>query len=184
MAFREALRELKAVLEAIEEMEGDVERAADLIASALKKGGKVLVCGNGGSATDAQHFAGELVGRLKGDRPPLPAISLTADTAVLTALANDYGYGEVFARQVEAIGGEGDVLVAISTSGRSENVNRAVEAAKRKGMGVIYLTGRGGKVKGDVVLAVPTEDTQRIQEVHRLLLHVIAEIVEAKLQTG
>jgi len=181
LGFREALRDLREVLGRLESLEGEVIRASRILAEALRGGHKVLVCGNGGSATDSQHFAAELVGRLKGDRAPLPVIALTSDTAVLTAISNDYGYSEVFSRQVEALGEEGDVLVAISTSGRSENVNRAVDVALRKGLRVIYLTGEGGDVRGDVVLNVPSRSTQRIQEIHRLLLHVIAESVEGLL---
>ena len=181
MHLSDALRELRLLLSKVEELEEVVDRAVDAIASSLRRGGKVLVCGNGGSATDAQHFAAELVGRLRGDRNPMPAISLTADTAVITALCNDYGYSEVFARQVRALGREGDVLIAISTSGNSENVNRAVDVARCRGMRVIYLTGEGANVRGDVVLQVPSRNTQRVQEVHRLLLHVIAEGVERTL---
>ncbi len=181
MEFREALRELKRVLDLIGSLEGEVVRASEMIGEAIRNGHKVLVCGNGGSATDAQHFVAELVGRLRNDRDPLPALALTSDTAVLTAISNDYGYSEVFSRQVEALGNGGDVLVAISTSGRSENVNRAVAVALRKGMRVIYLTGKNAGVKGDVVISVPTGDTQRVQEVHRFLLHVIAAIVEREL---
>ncbi len=181
MGLKKALEELRGVLARVEELEEEVERASALVAEAIRGGGKVLACGNGGSATDSQHFAAELVGRLKRDRGPLPAVALTSDTAILTAVANDYDYSEVFSRQVEALGREGDVLVAISTSGRSENVNRAVEVARRKGMRVIYLTGEGEDVSGDVILRVPSKNTQRVQEVHRLLLHVIAEGVERLL---
>ena len=181
MEFREALRELKRVLDLIGSLEGEVVRASEMIGEAIRNGHKVLVCGNGGSATDAQHFVAELVGRLRNDRDPLPAVALTSDTAVLTAISNDCGYCEVFSRQVKALGNGGDVLVAISTSGRSENVNRAVAVALRKGMRVIYLTGKNAGVKGDVVISVPTENTQRVQEVHRFLLHIIAEMVDREV---
>jgi len=182
LEFKEALEELRGILARIEGLGGGVKKASEIIAEAVRSGHKVLVCGNGGSATDAQHFAAELVGKLRNDRDPLPAVALTSDTAVLTAISNDYGYSEVFSRQVEALGNGGDVLVAISTSGRSENVNRAVDVALKKGMRVIYLTGGNARVRGDVVLSVPAENVQRVQEVHRFLLHVIAESVERKVQ--
>jgi len=156
--------------------------AAQQIVSSLQRGGKVLACGNGGSAADAQHLVGELVGRFKSDqRPPLAAVALTADAAVLTALANDFGYERVFAHQVEALGRAGDVLIGISTSGRSPNLLRALEAARRKGMRSIALLGRdGGEALqlADIPLVVPSEDTQHIQETHTAVLHLLCELVE------
>jgi D-inositol-3-phosphate glycosyltransferase len=159
--------------------------AADAIINAFQTGGKVLVCGNGGSASDAQHFAGELVGRFKyHDRPGLPAIALTADSAVLTAWGNDVGYDKVFSRQVEAFGRPGDVLIGISTSGRSKNVVEAFHLARRQGLTCISLTGNGGGSLlelSDIALIVPGSNTPRIQEVHILSLHLICEIVDERI---
>lgn len=163
---------------------GDVERAAQLIASAFRAKGKLLVFGNGGSAADAQHIAGELVNRFLQDRMALPAIALTTDGGVLTCIANDTGFEQVFARQIEALGTKGDVCLAISTSGTSRNVIAACEQARRQGVTVIGLLGRdGGRVAPlcDLALIVPSDDTQRIQETHNLIGHIVCELVEAEL---
>lgn len=157
-------------------------RVADTIARALAAGGKILVCGNGGSAADAQHFAAELVGRFERDRRGLPVIALTTDTSALTAISNDYGYERVFARQVDALGRPGDVLVSISTSGSSPNVLAAQNAAKAAGMVTVALTGRDGGALGaaaDIHVNVASPSTARVQEVHRTILHVICQLVEA-----
>jgi D-sedoheptulose 7-phosphate isomerase len=151
------------------------------IAESLRAGGKVLTFGNGGSAADAQHFAGELVGRLRRDRPGLAAIALTTDPSVLTALANDFGFEAVFRRQVEALGRPGDVAFGISTSGRSPNVLEALRAARAKGLVTVGLTGGGGGALHGVVdylVDVPHADTQRIQEVHLMVVHVVCQVVE------
>jgi len=161
--------------------------AARLVAEALKGGNKVLFCGNGGSAADSQHLAAELVGRYRRNRPGLAALALTADTSALTAIGNDFGFDEVFSRQVEALGRPGDVLVAISTSGRSPNVLRAVEAARALGLKTVGLAGRdGGRLAGlvDLALVVPSEDTARIQECHITLGHILCDLVEAELADG
>lgn len=159
--------------------------AAERIATTFESGGKLLICGNGGSAADAQHFAAEFVGRFKrGDRAALPAIALTADSTFLTAWANDAGYDDVFARQVEGLGSEGDTLLVFSTSGRSRNVLRALEAARACGVGTIALLGgTGGEAAGmaDVPIVVPGADTQRVQEVHTILLHLLSELVEDRV---
>jgi len=166
---------------------GDLEpvvQAARLIAAGLKSGGKLLICGNGGSASDAQHVAAELVGRFVLQRRALPAIALTVDTSILTSVANDFSYDDVFARQLEAIGGRQDVLLAISTSGRSANVVRAVERAGALAMKSIALTGGDGGSLGsmaDVHVNIPSSSTARVQEVHRTVLHAICELVEAEL---
>jgi D-sedoheptulose 7-phosphate isomerase len=162
----------------------DVARAADLIANAFKANGKLLVFGNGGSAADAQHIAGELVNRFLQHRRALPAVALTTDGGVLTCIANDSGFENVFARQIEALGTKGDACVAISTSGTSANVIIACEQARKQGMSVIGLLGRdGGKVAAlcDLALVVQSNDTQRIQETHNLIGHIVCELVEAKL---
>jgi D-sedoheptulose 7-phosphate isomerase len=169
----------------LEENAGALERAIDLVAEALSAGHKLLLFGNGGSAADAQHLAAELVGRFMQDRRPLPAIALTTDTSALTAIANDYGYDEVFARQVRALGVKGDVAIAISTSGRSPSVLRAVAAARERGLGTVGLTGGdGGALAGsvDVCLQVSASThPARIQETHILIGHVICELVERRL---
>jgi D-sedoheptulose 7-phosphate isomerase len=161
-----------------------VAEAAAVVVAALRAGSKILLCGNGGSAADAQHIAAELAGRLRRERKGLPAVALTVNPSVLTAVANDYGYEQVFSRQVEALGEKGDVLIGISTSGRSANVVRALEAARRLGMATIGLMGEErGVMAGhcDVVVAAPSSDTQRIQEIHIVAGHAICEIVESDL---
>jgi len=158
-----------------------VEEAAGLMVAALRAGRTLLFCGNGGSAADAQHLAAEFMGRYLRDRAPLPALALTVDTSALTAIGNDYGFEQVFARQLNGIGRPGDVLVALSTSGRSPNVLRAIEAAKVLGIATIGLTGRqGGDMAAlcDVCLRVPADRTPRIQELHIAVGHVLCELVE------
>jgi len=161
-----------------------IERAAALVAGCLRGGGKVLTCGNGGSAADAQHMAGELIGRFLRDRPAMPAVTLSADTSVLTSLANDYGFETIFARQVEGLGAPGDVLVGFSTSGRSPNVLRAIEAAHKKGLKTIALVGPDTNAAldpCDVVIRVAGHRTPIIQEIHTAILHAICERVENAL---
>ena len=158
--------------------------AAKIILNACKAGRKVLLIGNGGSAADAQHIAAELVGRFKLERVGLPAIALTTNTSTLTALANDYGYDSVFSRQVEALANARDVLIAITTSGASPNILKAVETAHSKGVIVIALTGKnGGKLKSmaDVTIVVPSDNTPRIQEAHITIGHIICHLVEKEL---
>ena len=162
----------------------DVQRVADMIAAAFKNGGKLLLFGNGGSAADAQHIAGELVNRFLLKRRALPAIALTTDGGVLTCIANDTGYENVFARQIEALATKGDVCLAISTSGTSPNVVAACERARTQGTKVIGLLGRdGGSVKSlcDLALVVESDDTQRIQETHNLIGHILCELIEDAL---
>jgi len=164
-----------------------IARAAALLTDCLFADGKILACGNGGSAADAQHFAAELVGRFERERPELPAISLSTDTSLLTAVANDYAFEQVFAKQVRALGSKGDVLLAISTSGSSPNVVAAVQAAQEREMGVVALTGKGGGRiaellgPGDVHLCVPHDRTMRIQEVHLLTIHCLCDAIDATL---
>lgn len=163
----------------------DVVRAAELMAEAFGTGKKLLVCGNGGSAADAQHIAGEFVNQfLRKDRRALPALALTTDGGVLTCVANDTGFERVFARQIEAFGAQGDVLLAITTSGNSPNVVAAAEVARARGMKVVGLLGRdGGDVRPfcDIALVAETHDTQRIQETHNLVGHIICDLVERLL---
>jgi D-sedoheptulose 7-phosphate isomerase len=161
---------------------GEVARAAEVVAECFRAGGKLLVCGNGGSAADAQHIAGEFVNQfLVRGRRALPALALTTDGGVLTCIANDTGFERVFARQVEAFGAEGDVLLAITTSGNSPNVEAAAAAARERGVKVVGLLGRdGGRVRPlcDLALVVESDDTQRIQETHNLVGHVLCDLVE------
>jgi phosphoheptose isomerase len=160
----------------------DVVRAAQLLSASLKDGGKLLLCGNGGSAADCQHLAAELVGTLRKDfrRPGLKAVALTTDSSLLTAYANDFGYDGVFARQVEALGESGDVLIGISTSGNSKNVILAMEAARKRGLGTVALLGNGGRLQAlaDIVIAVPSTLTQHIQEAHIAIGHILCDLVE------
>jgi D-sedoheptulose 7-phosphate isomerase len=178
--FRESIEVKQAALT----LGKSIENAASLIIESLRAGGKILSCGNGGSAADAQHFSSELLGRFEAERRSLPAVALTTDSSTLTAVTNDYGYEHVFSRQVGALGRAGDILLAISTSGNSPNVVRAMLAAQAQGMQTVALTGRdGGRMAsvlaaGDVELRVPSGRTARIQEVHLLLIHVLCDLID------
>lgn len=163
------------------QLEKEINKAGAAISDSLKKGGKLIVCGNGGSAADSQHFAAELVGRFVKERRPLPAIALTANSSSITAIGNDYSFAHVFERQVGALGKKDDVLFAISTSGNSENVIRAVKKANETGMGTIALLGKGGgKLKGMCrqEMVVPSDDTQCVQEMHIIVIHILCGIIE------
>ena len=181
--FRESL----AVKEASAALAPDIAAAARLMALGLSGGAKILSCGNGGSAADAQHFSSELLNRFERERPALPAIALTTDSSTLTSISNDYDYAEVFAKQIRALGRRGDVLLAISTSGNSENVRRAVGAAHEQGVTVVALTGRdGGTIAAeladaDIELRVPADRTCRIQEVHLLVIHCLCDAIDEAL---
>jgi D-sedoheptulose 7-phosphate isomerase len=174
-------------LASMEKLAGPVARAVEVMVAALAGDRKIMACGNGGSAADAQHLAAELVGRFERERPELAALALTTDTSILTAIANDYRFDEVFARQVRGLGQAGDVLVAISTSGNSANVIAAIDAAHERGLRVVALTGKGGGriatmlSEEDVHLCVPHERTARIQEVHLLILHCLCDGIDAAL---
>jgi phosphoheptose isomerase len=182
--LRRSLTETIALHERVRAGEvAPVLEAAAAIGAALRAGGKLLIFGNGGSAADAQHVAAELVGRFQRERPALAAIALTTDVSVLTSVANDYAFERVFARQVEALGRQGDVALGISTSGASANVVAALESAVARGLRTVALTGRDGGAVGraaHVHVNVPSESVPRTQEVHRTLLHVICELVEAE----
>ena len=164
-----------------------IAAAAQGIVGSLLQGGKVLSCGNGGSAGDAQHFSSEMLNRFERERPGLPALALTTDTSTLTSIANDYHFDEVFARQIRALGHPGDLLLAISTSGSSPNVLAAVAAAHEQEMGVVALTGRdGGELAqrlsdGDIEIRVPSDSTARIQEVHLLTIHCLCDLIDEQL---
>ena len=172
------------VIESCRALLPKIQQAGERIADVLASGGTVAFCGNGGSAAQAQHFAAELVGRFRRERPAFSAIALTTDTSILTAIGNDYSFDEVFARQIEGLLAAGDVLVAISTSGNSANVCRAAEVARRREIMVVGLTGRdGGKLADlcEIELRVPAQETARIQEGHLLIGHLLCEIIETKL---
>lgn len=160
-------------------------RAVEAVQDCLRSGGKLLVCGNGGSASDSSHIATEFTCRLKDDRRPYPAMALPSDGGLLTAIGNDYGFQEIFARQVQAFAKPGDVLIALSTSGKSRNVLSAIEEARRREMKTIALLGKGGGFTAgaaDIDLIVGSDSTARIQEAHKFLLHVLCEMVEAELE--
>jgi len=165
----------------------NIVTVAEHIINTLQNGGKVLTCGNGGSAADAQHFAAELVGRYRRERPGWSAIALTVDPSVLTSLCNDYGFEQIFARQVQALGRQGDILVAISTSGRSKNVLAAAETASALGIRTVGLTGQGTSQLGEIVdhhLPIPSTNTAFIQQAHIAVIHIICELVEERLSGG
>ena len=173
--------------QAMEVLDRPIAAAVEAMVAALMSNGKILACGNGGSAGDCQHFAAELVGRFERERPGLAAIALTTDTSILTAVANDYDYNQIFVKQVRALGNPGDVLLAISTSGNSANVIAAIETAHEREMRVVMLTGKnGGKMRkllgeGDIEICVPADRTARIQEVHLLAIHCLCDGIDCSL---
>jgi D-sedoheptulose 7-phosphate isomerase len=182
--FQKAVQEAAAVYASLVELEPALETAGAWCVEALRAGGKLLTCGNGGSAAEAQHLSAELVGRYLDDRPALAAISLNADTVLLTAIGNDYGFDQVFARQVRGLGRAGDILIVFTSSGNSPNILRALEAARDLGLRSIAFLGRGGgkaKDLADCVLMVPHPVTARIQESHLFLLHALMDRIEAAL---
>jgi D-sedoheptulose 7-phosphate isomerase len=185
--LRDAIEAATQTLRALSSLEPQMAEAAGVIGHALRGGNKLLVCGNGGSAADASHFATELVVRFAKERRALPAICLTSDSGILTAAGNDYGFDEIFARQVAAFGVPADVLICLTTSGKSNNVTRALEEAKARQMKTIAFLGRdGGSTVGiaDVELLVKSDSTARVQEAHQLLLHVLCEIIESRLSNA
>src|SRR6058998_1251021 len=183
--FRDAIAAATETLRSLSSLEGQMVEAADLIEQCLRAGNKLLVCGNGGSAADAAHFATELVVRFARDRRAQPAICLASDGGLLTAAANDYGFNEIFARQVAAFGQAPDALICLTTSGKSKNIVRALVEAKARKLKTIALVGRdGGSTIGmaDVDLLVRSDSTARVQEAHQLLLHVLCETIESRLE--
>ncbi|MCH5336482.1 MAG: D-sedoheptulose 7-phosphate isomerase [Campylobacter sp.] len=173
--------EHKKTLEQTEILKGQIAQIGQLLVKTLKNGGKILICGNGGSAADSQHFAAELSGRYKKERKALAGIALTTDTSALSAIGNDYGFEFVFSRQVEALGCEGDILIGISTSGKSPNVLEALKKAKELKMCGIGLSGKGGGMMNELCdfnLVVPSNDTARIQEMHILIIHCLCQIID------
>lgn len=182
--FDESIRAAGISRDALAE---DIARAADVLIDTLEGSGKVLACGNGGSAADAQHFAAELLNRFEIERRPLPALALNTDSSTLTSIANDYDFDQVFSKQVEGLGTARDVLVAITTSGRSPNVVAAIEAAKRIGMRCILLSGKDGRPAAsalrpdDVELRVPSDSTARVQEVHGIVIHCLCTLIDTSM---
>jgi DnaA initiator-associating protein len=178
---------IQTKIAASEVLSGPIEQASMIMVQSLLSGNKILSCGNGGSAADAQHFTAGLLNRYETERPSLPAIALSTDTSTLTSIANDYSYDEVFSKQLRALGNNGDVLLAISTSGNSRNVIKAIEVAVSKDIPIIALTGKdGGDIAGllgenDVEIRVPSERTSRIQEVHLLVIHCLCDIIDTTL---
>lgn len=182
--FERNLREHRRVFDRLESLAGPIHAAAQAMTEALRRGGRLLFCGNGGSASDSQHLAAEFVGRLRRERAPLAALALPADGVTMSALANDYGYESVFARQVQAQGRAGDCLVVLSTSGRSPNVLRALEAARAGGLASVALLGRDGgpaRALADIAIVVEHEDSGRIQEAHIFIGHTCCGLVENAL---
>lgn len=180
----ELLSHLEVITLTIETMQDKLESASKLVVETLKNGNKILICGNGGSAADAQHIAAELTGRYKTERRGLPGIALTTDTSALTAIGNDYGYDRIFDRQIEALANNGDLIIGISTSGNSKNIIHALKIAKELGCKTLGLTGRNGGIMNefcDINLIVPSNDTPRIQEMHILFGHTICQIVDNEL---
>lgn len=178
---------IQTKIAASEALAGPIEKAGLIMVQSLLSGNKILSCGNGGSAGDAQHFSAELLNRYETERPSLPAIALTTDSSTVTSIANDYSFDEVFSKQIRALGSKGDVLLAISTSGNSSNVIKAIEAAVARDMPIVALTGRdGGDIAGllgenDVEIRVPSQRTARVQEVHLLVIHCLCEMIDTTL---
>ena len=179
----EYLSEVSKNFENLKNQSDNIEKAANIIIEALEKNNKIIFCGNGGSAGDSQHLAAELMGRYKKDRKPLPAIALTVDTSAITAIGNDYGFNKVFSRQLEGVGIKGDVLIAISTSGKSGNIIDAVNVAKKMNITVISLTGKDRSTlseNSNISIMAPSSETNHIQEMHITIGHLICGIVENK----
>jgi len=182
--YQEFQSHLETIIRVIEHSQADLEIASSIVVDTLKNGNKILLCGNGGSAADAQHFAAELTGRYKTERKGLAGIALTTDTSSITAIANDYGYDRIFDRQFEALANEGDLLIGITTSGNSKNIISALKLAKEMNCKTIGFSGRDGGIMTelcDINLIVPSDDTPRIQEMHILFAHTICQIVDNNL---
>lgn len=180
-------RSLTAIEQALNAVKAPIARGGGMMADALADGGKILLCGNGGSASDSLHFSSELLNRFERERRPLPAISLAGDCSTLTSVANDYDYSQVFSKQIEALGTAGDILLAITTSGNSPSIVRAVETAQSRAMPCVVLNGRdGGEVSGqigeaDAEIRVPGDSTARIQEVHGIIIHCLCDLIDHQL---
>ena len=181
--LKSCLKSHIATAKAMQELLPNIQKAGELCIKSLQNGGRVLICGNGGSAADAQHIAAELSGRFKKERKALAGIALTVDSSALTAIANDYGFEQIFSRQVEALGRESDTLIAISTSGNSQNIINAIEIAEEMGLNIITLSGKGGgkmRELGKVNIIIPSQDTPRIQEMHIMVGHMICAVIDER----
>ena len=179
--FLQSLNDLRLLGQKMEQFYSKIEETAYIIYNAIKNGGKLMICGNGGSAADAQHMAAEFINRFLKERRPLPALALSTDTSNLTSIANDYSFEDIFSKQVEALGKKGDVLMGISTSGNSKNVIKAIEAANGMGITTVGLLGKnGGNITkiADKSITIPSDSTPRIQEMHIFIIHTICQMVE------
>ena len=183
-SIKNHITESVKVIQDIEHLEIDIKNVSKQIVNCIKNGKKIIIFGNGGSAADAQHMAAEFVGRFMKERKSFPAIAISTDTSIITAIGNDYSFDRIFSRQIESLVKKGDVVIAISTSGRSKNILEGLKASKKLGAKVISLTGKNGmkmKLKSDVFLNVPSTVTSRIQEAHRTIIHIICELTEDEL---
>lgn len=178
--IKNIFKEHQLLCKRIDVLEKKIEKCVDVIATSLLKKNKILICGNGGSASDAQHIAAEFINRFKKERNPLGAIALTTDTSIITSISNDYNFDQIFEKQIRAIGRKGDVLIAISTSGKSKNVLRAVKTAKEMDIYTIGLSGKHS-MNCDININIPSKNTPRIQEMHMLIYHIICELVEERI---
>ena len=185
MDFKEKIKERIEILNKIFEKEKEIDEIINLLISKIKEGSKIIFCGNGGSASDASHIVAEFIGKIKEkNKRPIPAINLSSDSSVITAIANDYGFEEIFSKQIEAIGKENDVLVLFSTSGKSKNISRAILKAKEKNMKIIYFTGKENPLNEnlcDFVIKIPTDKKEIIQEIYMILWHIIVEKIEEEI---
>lgn len=184
--IHESIMEHSRALNRLADMEQDILDCVALIFETIKSGRKIMICGNGGSAADAQHFAAELIVKFKAVRRAIPALALTTDTSVLTACGNDFNYDYIFARQIEALGCDGDLLLAISTSGSSANILQAIECAKENSMSVLLLTGEkfSGSLRDVLIFKAPHSETARVQEVHQIVYHLICEMLDQLIDDG
>jgi phosphoheptose isomerase len=178
---------IQTKISAADALPAAIQAAGQRMVQSLLNGGKILSCGNGGSAADSQHFAAEMLNRFETERPSLPAIALSTDTSTLTAIANDYSYEEIFSKQIKALGQPGDILLAISTSGHSKNIIQAISCAQQRGLSIVALTGRDGGIVAsllndiDIEIRVPAQSTARIQEVHLLIIHCLCDFIDQRL---
>jgi D-sedoheptulose 7-phosphate isomerase len=188
MSFKEKIKERIEVLNKIFEKEKEIDEIVEILIKKIKKGSKIIFCGNGGSASDSSHIVAEFIGKIKEkNKKPIPAINLSSDTSVITAIANDYGFEEIFSKQIEAIGKENDILILFSTSGKSRNISKAILKAKEKKLNIIYFTGKESPLNEnlcDFVIKIPTDKKEIIQEIYMILWHIIVEKIEEEINNG